>query len=96
MPCARVLMGDAETGYDWGFMCGPGVKPCAACSALADYQCDYPMGRGKTCDAYLCERHAISQGFPRDNQLKLFADPDPETELHFCPTHDLIQRGGKS
>jgi hypothetical protein len=73
-------------------ICGTGIKACAFCRFLAEYQCDYRMGKGKTCDAYLCERHAISQGFAAGNQLRLFDDPDPVTELHFCPAHVAVAK----
>jgi hypothetical protein len=73
---------------------GTGVTACG-CGRFAEYLCDWPMGRGKTCDAPMCEVHAISQGHARDNQLRLFDDPDPETEIHFCPTHDAMSRAEK-
>lgn len=50
---------------------------CSVCGFLAAFQCDYPLGKGKTCDAHLCQQHAIQQG--------------PATEdRHFCPTHAAI------
>jgi hypothetical protein len=44
---------------------------CGFCSALAHFQCDYPMGEGKTCDKHLCLKHATRVGVNRD----------------FCPEH---------
>ncbi len=85
MGCAR-LLGTQEEPWI-GFICGADVVACTACGVYAEYLCDWPMGKGKTCDAPLCGRHAISQGFPPDNQPRLFGDPDPETEIHYCPTH---------
>lgn len=41
------------------------------CPASATIQCDYPLGNGKTCDAYICRGHAKRVG---DN-------------LDHCPTH---------
>lgn len=34
------------------------IEQCA-CGALADLLCDYPMGKGKTCDMQLCHEHAF-------------------------------------
>ena len=48
------------------------------------------MGKGKTCDAKLCERHALDQGPIPDNQLRLFDDLDEREHLHFCPAHAAI------
>jgi hypothetical protein len=74
---------------------GTGITACG-CGMVAGFLCDYPMGRGKTCDAPLCGRHAISQGHARDNQLRLFDEPpDPETEIHFCPTHAAMAEKGR-
>ncbi len=87
MPCATIVF-DGGTGM----ICGSAVVPCSQCGRSADYLCDWPLGKGKTCDAPLCERHAISQGLIA-NQLRLFDDPpDPESEVHFCPTHSLMAR----
>lgn len=36
------------------------------CGAVATLQCDYPIGHGTTCDAYLCRKCAVSQGRNRD------------------------------
>lgn len=76
-----------------GHICGPGVKPCIQCGTMAEYLCDYPMGRGKTCDAQLCERHAIVQGRVIERQPRLFddgqLDEEPE-QIHFCPAHAAI------
>lgn len=38
------------------------------------YQCDWPMGRGKTCDAILCDDHAFQIA----------------EEKHLCPIHRAI------
>lgn len=53
---------------------------CVACGFLADYLCDYPLGGGKTCDAPLCDEHAIKQGMETD-------------DLHFCRAHAVIAAG---
>lgn len=62
------------------FICGTGVKACSVCGAPADYLCDYPVGKRKTCDQYLCDKHAIKQGCEWQ-------------DIHFCPTHVLIAYG---
>lgn len=41
-----------------GFMCGSGITPCGVCGRPADFLCDYPSGKGKTCDLPLCWEHA--------------------------------------
>jgi hypothetical protein len=83
-----------------GFIDGSGVKACSTCGILAEYLCDFPMGKGKTCDAHLCEDHAIIQGRRPSNQLTLFTVNDPPNHddkdvVHFCPAHELIARKGK-
>lgn len=47
---------------------------CYVCGFLSEYLCDYPIGKGKTCDAPLCKQHAIEQG-------SAWAD------RQFCPVH---------
>lgn len=44
------------------FMCGSGVEPCSVCGDLSVSLCDYPVGKRKTCDQLLCEKHSIKQG----------------------------------
>lgn len=53
------------------FMCGKLGPHCADCSWVSGYLCDYPVGKGKTCDRPLCEDHA--------NEVA----PD----LHYCNVH---------
>jgi hypothetical protein len=52
------------------FMCGDiEVAMCAGqagCDYAADALCDWPMGRGKTCDLALCEDHAHNIAPERD------------------------------
>jgi hypothetical protein len=38
-------------------MCGDGMEPSdvCACAHFADYLCDWPVGRGKTCDIVMCD-----------------------------------------
>lgn len=67
-------------GESW--ICGEGVVMCSfpGCVYCSDYLCDYPTGKGKTCDLALCEDHGIAQGSEWE-------------DLHFCPQHSLIDRG---
>lgn len=44
------------------FCCGIG-RPNVPATKL----CDYPLGRGRTCDAPLCDRHATRVGENNDN-----------------------------
>lgn len=59
--------------------CGDGITPCWCCGHVADYLCDYPMGKGKTCDLSLCRAHAVVQEGGRWG-------------LDYCPQHDLMVR----
>lgn len=54
-----------------GFICGSGVFPCESCGQMSDYLCDYPMGKGKTCDLAMCDECAY---------------PIAE-DRHLCPIH---------
>jgi hypothetical protein len=57
------------------FICGRDldVAPCRGpeCVYDGEFLCDFPMGRGKTCDLPLCGDHAREVG----------------PELHLCPLH---------
>ena len=48
---------------DGAFICGD-FDVCA-CGCVAEILCDYPMGRGKTCDIALCESCAREVGDDR-------------------------------
>lgn len=44
------------------FLCGEEnlqPTPCRDCGFESDFLCDYPVGNDKTCDAMLCEKHAV-------------------------------------
>jgi hypothetical protein len=47
---------DSIVEHDGGpnFLCGDLIVPVCKCGIASDYLCDYPMGRGKTCDLSLC------------------------------------------
>lgn len=45
--------------------------PCTHCAWVSDYLCDYPVGRGKTCDARLCDKHGT----------------EVAPNIHYCPGH---------
>lgn len=47
----------------------PGVCSIAKCGIYTKYLCDYPASKGRTCDANLCSRHAVTVGIDR----------------HYCP-----------
>lgn len=68
MPCYPLHDKD---GRVTGHICGDLGPHCAICGAVTGYQCDYPVGEGKTCDRRLCNRHA--------------AEIAPE--IHYCPGH---------
>ena len=52
------------------------------CEHAGDFLCDWPMGRGKTCDLPLCTRHAREIGEDR----------------HLCPIHHpmFVKNAGAS
>lgn len=64
------------------YMCGEGIEVCDhhSCAYCADYLCDWPMGKGKTCDAALCEDHAVLVG----------------EDMYFCPAHQAAALMRKS
>jgi transcriptional regulator with XRE-family HTH domain len=69
------------TGFSVGFVCARGARiQTCSCGFVAKYLCDFPMGKGKTCDALLCEDHAVKQG-------------TAVQDLHYCPQHALIAQG---
>jgi hypothetical protein len=58
---------DSEHEEHWMTMCGEGkAAPQCECGALADYLCDYPIGKGKTCDLPMCREHRNQIGTDRD------------------------------
>lgn len=65
------------------FLCGDFGPHCADCAAVGDFLCDYPVGKGKTCDRPMCDDHAHEIGY----------------ELHYCEAHyqmwqDFKNQGG--
>ena len=38
------------------FWCGEKITPCKLCGGVAENLCDYPVGKGATCDLELCEK----------------------------------------
>lgn len=59
MACTRFTWPDGTQGL----VCGPKVrlKPCP-CGNRATLLCDYPVRRGKTCDAPLCAGCTTKRG----------------------------------
>lgn len=85
-----------------GFISGDdAIQPCSTCHYLAEYLCDWPMGKGKTCDALLCEDHALPLVADlealRPDDVAQRRDPEARrlydrrhaalTDLHYCPAH---------
>lgn len=60
-----------KDGSAVGFICGDLGEPCADCGAVAQHLCDYPVGRGKTCDRNLCE----------------FDGVEIAPDIHYCRPH---------
>ena len=61
---------------------------CHICSETilreGSWLCDYPMKKGNTCDAVLCNAHAyrIASGINMRDQDGEFVD-----DVHLCPSH---------
>lgn len=67
MPCVHI---------DGVWFCGPGVRHdwvCGidGCAHESEFLCDYPIGKGKTCDIPLCKDHSVKVG----------------SNFHLCPVH---------
>jgi hypothetical protein len=62
MLCNKVDLGHGQ----FAFVCTRGQRHnCQFCSRYATKQCDFPVlnnGREKTCDAWMCDRCAVSKG----------------------------------
>ena len=56
------------------FLCGDLGPHCAMCDSGSEYLCDYPVGKGKTCDLPLCAEHA----------------KEIAPNLHYCPGHFIL------
>ncbi len=67
MPCYSLR----KDGKTIGHICGNFGEHCAECGAIADNLCDYPVGKGKTCDRAICEEHSSPIG----------------VDIHYCPHH---------
>ncbi len=67
MPCYRVPTKDG--GHM--FMCCKLGPHCADCGDVGSNLCDYPVGKGKTCDRPICDLHAHEIG----------------PNMHYCATH---------
>lgn len=92
------------------FICGEGVVPCTCCAMLSEYLCDWPMGDGKTCDAPLCDVHAMAPQVDVSTlkPSEILARKCPGlagaavaaiatlSDLHYCPAHwqQAQARGG--
>lgn len=66
MPC--IIMKD-EKGKPLGFIClGKKLqrRPCKYCSKPHTKLCDFPISPGITCDAKLCDLHAVPAGKNKD------------------------------
>ncbi len=92
------MSGGAAIRWDDGTVMhidGTGIKTCSRCGFLAEFMCDYPVGRGKTCDARLCRAHAIEQSRTASPFLPGLADleDDPEKRrVDYCPVHDELAK----
>jgi hypothetical protein len=81
MPCCQVIR---LPNGGMAIMCGGRRKhrPCALCGRPSTLLCDYPTGKGKTCDRALCRLCAVPQAADVDwckshESLPLFEDAAP-------------------
>jgi len=80
-------------------MCGEDLKCCEKCAMLAEYECDFVVARGKTCDALLCKDHAFRMAdavHPLDEitakrlpaeHLRRRTKKELLEDTHFCAAH---------
>lgn len=72
----RTIVGDESTH----FLCGDFVpEPICRCGHIAGLLCDYPIGRGKTCDLPICPKCSVRI---RD-------------DVDLCTIHAIEHRAGK-
>jgi hypothetical protein len=55
MPCYTLY---DENRKPVGHICGKLGAHCADCGDVGENLCDYPVGKGKTCDRSICEYHS--------------------------------------
>ena len=60
-----------EKGKNIGFICGDLGEHCRECGSISENLCDYPVGKGKTCDRAICNECSKQVGI----------------DIHYCPTH---------
>lgn len=73
MPCIKM-----DSPGMVGFICTRSrreIKPCSCCGKPSTCLCDYPLGRGRTCDMPLCNECRAHVGMDTD----------------LCPLHDTPQ-----
>ena len=75
MPCYKTK--------DGVHICGELGPHCEDCSDVSAFLCDFPVGKGKTCDRHMCKDHATEVA------------PD----VHYCKGHlkeweDCVSSGG--
>lgn len=72
MPCEHKIIGGSQV-----IVCSRGRRApkCQFCGAPSTKQCDYPLSKDKTCDAYMCDRCSKPFG------------PNVDT----CPEHPVMR-----
>jgi hypothetical protein len=75
MHCER--LNDPKTGELIAIVCGRRVRKArCTCSSIAGLQCDWKVGGGKTCDAWICGACAQEVG----------------PNKHLCPEHQRMYK----
>lgn len=66
MPC-QVIKREGFTAIACSRGAGRRKLPaCYYCGAPAGFDCDFPIGDGKTCDRHACMKHSVHVGFNLD------------------------------
>ncbi len=72
MPCSHVRIEMSDGQQVSAIVCGPKrIRTCVKCLGIADRECDWKTGPGKTCDGPICAKCSVS--------------PAPGKDL--CPKH---------
>jgi len=90
MPCTPLDFGNGVTG----FVCSRGQRrpKCKACGRPSTTQCDYPLRgskAGKTCDAHLCDAHAVTQQCAKHSAPRC---PCRGDTVDYCKAHDELAK----
>lgn len=89
-----------EPGGETIFMCGRELDEphCHSCADFGDLLCDWPMGKGKTCDLTMCESHAHDLGDDKhlcEVHFRMFHAAGGDKVNVWPPKRAGVKRGSK-